>query len=94
MYNFQKRMSLAFHHFPSTEVTRGIIKSVTEKQVMVLNGYARTQNAEQLFEYHAYQLLRVMQYPFLAYSSTKMIVQTKHNNILNNVKFATCFGYK
>jgi len=25
---------------------------------------------------------------------TKMILQSKHNNIFNNMKFATCFGYK
>ena len=30
----------------------------------------------------------------LCCSITEMIVQSKHNTIFNNMKFATCFGYK
>jgi len=30
----------------------------------------------------------------LSYSINKNVVQSKHNNIFNNVKFATCFSYK
>ena len=53
-YNFQKHMSKAIHYFPSTEATHGIIKSVTEQQVMdltdmqehtMLNNYSNTMNS-------------------------------------------------
>jgi len=57
MYNFQKRMSTAFDYFPSTEVTHGIIKSVTGKQVMdlrnmqehkMLDNYSNTMHSSSL----------------------------------------------
>jgi hypothetical protein len=53
-YNFQKCINRAFHYFPSTEATHGIIKTVAEKQVMdlmekqehkMLNNYSKTMHS-------------------------------------------------
>ena len=53
-YNFRKRTSRTFHYFASTETTHGIIKSLTEKQVMdltemqehkKLNNYSNTMHS-------------------------------------------------